>query len=950
MAPRSWSDDSGLSLSPPEYRALGELTARCPISTEEIWDIYFESGSTAYQGLDKEWMQNTVSGSETVAALPVSLFQKCDPSRQASEFHLSAEKGSSAVNTDGHNQVEEALLRQPEGAVSDVTGAFERTGKDLADMIIIGRSSSSSDGRGRPADDHETRDQILEALGNEVEECKDCEGVDCQLACKSDCYSQEGLLKALTHETEDLLRIPLNPDSLDSVSEAGFPVGVEKARNAYDQGLLSTGTFFRDCLPPALSCSKAASSSGSHTITCSSPQGQATSTREPLLLSRRSARGENWDSIPASRPRNISNEEQFRRINQPPLSAIYEESDLQREAVEECPCDVCKHRPNGRGIVWFHLCPCYKALAQENGIKYEPYEGRLIMHHGSDRSSLGLIIEGPMEDRFVPVVEQSGKAETLAAKRVKAPKPPKLDLHSIRSSVNNSRPKFTPRTVSSPKLPPVSTPSLQRPISPTRGSRPSSLHPLSSVCGPKLTGSQGDKEPASVAALGTQQDIHPAFRTGGILPQDWTTPPAPSPSQTSFHDESPQQRPSMNDEKARLSSTSSEASRLLPTRTDSLGALAHLNAIEADKSHIHIHSKHRLQTEHRTPHSTSERPFSSPLISPSAGHERTPSEYLCPSTPSTTSFQRTSTSSYGDALPTNMIHAQQEAAASAEQVTQTEDLSRPSDGANVDVNSQQRQSPFSPLSSYYTAQDGRSASSSRLPTPRTAGTAPTFFNSPRSNNASQSSPYLPSRSYHRCQVSEQSTAESLNSLSLQRNSDLTSGTTLLNGSAFDEVDETSSEDFGRISYGHGDRSRLHDEDRSSGIYTTHPLVTTGAAESRRLNILQSSSKLQNNPNRHDIPRTNPLMTVGATEAHCTTIATANTRVAGRRASVPVGPGVADSIASLPNHFITSSRINNPSTRSTANSSSSNFETPNYRPAAHSSYNKTSAPILSCRMS
>ncbi|KAL8937722.1 MAG: hypothetical protein Q9211_003535, partial [Gyalolechia sp. 1 TL-2023] len=741
---------------------------------------------------------------------------------------------------------------------------------------------------------------------------------DRSLARRDDDQSQEGLLKAITYETEDLLRTPLTALSSDLISEAGFPSGVERARTEYAQGLLSTGTFFRDCLPPALlRCKKNTESHGLEP------------SRKSLSVPQQCKQYQNDGLNAVVRPRNLSKEEQFKRINQAPLSAIYEESDPWPDPQGECPCNVCKNRINGQRIVWFHLCPRYKALALQNGIKYEPYEGRVIMHHGHDRSSLGLIIEGPMEDRFVPAVEPSAEPTTTVPKPAKAPKPGKHDRPSLHSA-GGCEMKITPSTNSSSKLPPVSTPALQRPISPTTVSQPSSLIPLPTILCPKATKSKGDNRPPCTGVIDSQENIHPAFRVGEVLPEEWTTPPTRSQSAASTRDDSPQRPHSIRSEKVRLSVGASEDSGELPARTDSLGAPTHPDIFQpSDKHHVHQHVAHDLPIEQTPASAIADYAFSPPLLSPSAGHERTPSEYLCPSTPSTTSNQRSSASSDGDSSPPNLCQERGAAAA----VTPKAGDDAPSTKDPLEHNDhQQGQQPVTPQPSYYTAPSSALASSCCLPTPATAHATSSSPEGLCRNNPSPKPSYFRSRGYHRSQVSQQSATRSLNSLPFQRNSGFTSSTTLLNGSAFKIADETScseaEEGRHRSSERHSQNGLL-DWRNKRNIFTKDSLVTAGAAQSRRPDILASSRDVHyisndgnGNGNSNSIVRPNILMTVGATETHCTNIVTAapNPRHVSRRASVPVGQGIADSLASP--HSSAPSRINHQSSTPSPSSSSS----------------------------
>lgn len=803
----------------------------------------------------------------------------------------------------------------------------DASGNDISQRQLIGGiDRHDQDHCDRACTSNPHFDQTLKPRMNYGGIVKSSRETDSPIACGIDDQSSEGLLRVLTYETDDLLRLsltPLPPDHL--LSESGFPLGVEKARTEYEQGLLSTGTIFRDCLPPALLHYKTGPPYRAVTDTRGSPTRQD---EKSLLVSPQSQQYQSDGISPVPRPRNFSKEEQFRRINQAPLSAIFEESDPSPEAQGECACNVCKHGTNGQRIVWFHLCPRYKALALQNGIKYQPYEGRVIIHHGRDRSSLGLIIEGPMEDRFVPVVDVPAEKTPLAPKRVKAPKPGRLDPRSLHSA-GSCNIKITPPTATSTKLPPVPTPALQRPISPTTVSRPSSLAPLTPLPCPQVSKITKDRTP-DASVFDSQDNIHPAFRTGDVLPKEWTTAPTKSVSAASDRDDSPRWSHSIRSERIHLSMGASEQSGELPARTDSLGAPTRLDIFQpSDKHHARQHSAHDLLTEHACADSIANYAFSPPLISPSAGHERTPSEYLCPSTPSTTSNQRSSISSYGE--PSAYLEVETAAATTPKQVGLTESTKDPTE--NIDHS--RHQQPMMLQSPYCTAPNSAMASSCCLPAPTTAETS-SSLDRIRSNNPDQNSPYFRTRGYHRSQASQQSTAQSLNSLRFQRSSGFTSGTTLLNGSAFENADESEAEGLQCVISERQPPNRSLDRRSERNIFTRDSFVTAGAAESRLPDILASSGGAHNisddgnySNRSHGTPRANPLMTVGATEAHCTSIVTAasNERHISRRASVPVGQGIADSLASP--HSVAPSRNNNnkhqsstPSFSTTASSSDS----------------------------
>ncbi|KAL8942955.1 MAG: hypothetical protein Q9216_001370 [Gyalolechia sp. 2 TL-2023] len=972
MAHQSSSHESGSSLSQQGDQASDVSTEQRAIDTEEIWDSYFEGDGDVYQGIDEEWIQGSLFQSEESMSLYSSQGQECCALQEEDLFKNPSKTGTSALN----DTYVEDLAAEPKQSNSKRAEAspLPKLANELAEPTrMVRRPASDNEIRQRQylyGDSHDYCDHsyAFSAGFNEnlkpkedTEENAESHGeTDSSLACSDNHHLQEGLLKALQSETEDLLRTPLTPISSNLVSEAGFPPGVERARTEYEQGLLSTGTFFRDCLPPALLRCKRGPPPGANADSHDLPARQAEPSEKSVLSAFPSKQCQNDELNPVVRPRNLSKEEQFRRINQAPLSAIYEESDPSPEIQGECPCDVCKHKINGQRIVWFHLCPRYRALAQPNGVKYEPYEGRVILHHDHDKSSLGLIIEGPMEDRFVPKVEP-------VSKRVKAPKPQKLDPQSLHSAASCNI-KIVPPTTTSSKLPPVSTPALQRPISPTTISRPSSLVPLTSFLCPKATKSKGDLRPPCAAVVDSQENIHPAFRIGAVLPEEWTTPPTRSQSAASTRDDSPQRPHSIRSEKVRLSVGASEASGELPTRTDSLGAPTQPDRFRPSDEHPdHQHPAHDLGAKQTTGSLLADYAFSPPLLSPSAGHERTPSEYLCPSTPSTLSNQRNSTSSYGDSFPQ---HPSRENETAAAITPKAGDLTPSTKDPLQNVDRQQDQRPVTPLSSYHTPPSTAVASSCCLPTSPAAYTAPSSIERLRSNTPSQNSPYSRSRGHRRSRASQHSTTQSLNGLPSQRNSGFTSGTTLLNGSAFELADETScseAEELRRVSSERHPPNGLLDRRNKRNVFARDPLATAAPIGSRQPeDILASSGDFHNltrSGNSSGTIRANPLMTIGATEAHRTDIVTAapNDRHTSRRASVPVGQGIANSLAS-PFSITPSRRINNQSSapsptdasiRSSIGSSigsSCSGVNPNHEPETYLGNNNNRDPNLPLRRS
>ncbi|KAI4155094.1 MAG: hypothetical protein L6R39_001298 [Caloplaca ligustica] len=768
------------------------------------------------------------------------------------------------------------------------------------------------------------RFQTLDFQGSGMNNTNGPENADESITPSSTSSSQERLLGVLKDETDSLLRTHMTPTSSNFVSDTGFPLGVEKAKVEYDQGLLSNGVFFRDCLPPTPLCLKVGAPSVPGADLHDPQAARPRASENPVPAANHPEQGNNGELSSVVRPWNLPREAQLRRINQVPLSAIHEEPDSSAGAQHGCLCNVCKDMPQGKGIVWFHLCPRYLALAQKNGIKYEPYEGRVILHYGNDRSSIGLIIEGPMEDRLIPAAEPVPVAETSSPKKVRAPRPAKLDPRSMHSAAGRINKAAAPNA--SPIKPaPVQTPALRRPISPTGISRPSPLDPLSNVYHPKSAKSNSSPTPAENKGLDespcpvlidSEEDIHPALRVGGVQPQEWSTPPTRSHSEASLFDGSPHPPQSACSGKVRLSLGSSEFSGEHPARKDSLGAPTHPGLVEPSN---HGHSRHQSK-----PHPLFQVDLarhipdcdaSEPLLSPSAGPEQTPSEYLCPSTASSLSYNRSSTSSYGETLPQHVYRARKRTVTAAAERGEVENPFRESEVIVKNANTPQNPSPSS-QQSYHTAQNGHCEPSPALPMPLTARTAPsTALDGLCRNTQIQESPYFPIRRYHRPQASKQSTAQSLNGLRFQRQraSDLVSGTTLLNGTAFDSADETSHSQAGkaedrRPESGQQQRPSYHRP--GSNTYSTDSPVIAGAAEARRANIIASGTSLRGTGARKPLSTANLLQTAGASEAYRTDNVTSasDTQHATRRASVPLGQGIA--ATNISPHSLTSSRVNN----------------------------------------
>ncbi|KAL8914840.1 MAG: hypothetical protein Q9171_000676 [Xanthocarpia ochracea] len=851
---RSYSLDSGLNLFQQAHSTSSHLVSQQPISADGIWDSYFDGDGFVYQGLDLDLIQNRVIESEAHSS---SDHSHCTLPEQQ---HLDHTVGEGPEATGEGSVIKKRQMREiptsdvfleypnfsPDNEFADMTKRsninHDRVlSGDTCCQSLSGFSPSEPLSREFQTSDREEEDNI---------------GFDSHEASKrleppTDNHPQKALLDTLRQETDDLLRTPLTPMPLETGSEHGFPLGVAVAKNAYDQGLLSTEAFHRDCLPSALTVLKSPLLPGRITDTHNLSIGIDEYQGDRLPLPHGRKKPENDSPKPVVKRRNLSYDAQLKRIGQAPLSAIYEEPAGSQHA---CACGLCSDSGNGRSIVWFHLCPRYAAIARENGITYEPCEARVIMHHGPDRSSVGLIIEGPMEDRFVPAIAPPQLPEAPDLDKIKSPKPGKLDLRAMHSATGLAARNLT-RSTRGPKvhqLPPISTPALQRPISPAMlVSHPTSLSPLyygycptqgqnSSIRDTPQT-CQGDLEqPPAIPCADPQENVHPALRNRLVLPQDWARPPSRKQSHASIQDRFLESSQTPNFDVLRRSSTCSDFSGELPTRTDSLGASSHRGPFKKqDKSNIDHHSKtEEPLTNIHTRHSTSST-CSGSLLSPFASHERTPSVFLGPSTPSTASYQRSSVSSYGDPLPSYTFPSEENARAADAKETK---LASPFLSHQHSINHDADEGPFSPQSSYHTAPDSHYAESPPLATPQTVPTSLSSLGRLRSRNPSQNSPFFETHGYLRSQTSQRSLVQTSDSLPNQGGNSITSGTNLLNGHAFDDVDSRSQPDGLHVMAENADYDYLGMIDDAQDGRSDHsaiPLDAVGAAETHCTNFVPS---------------------------------------------------------------------------------------------------------------
>ncbi len=775
--------------------------------------------------------------------------------------------------------------------------------------------------------------QASARLGSNMKSTSTRQGIQQHIVGRSASHAQEGLLISLKDQTDDLLRTPMTPSPSDLVDADGFPPGVGKATKEINQGLFSDGTLFRDCLVPNLVLPKLKSLPGKGSdgpdfgiVLPTSSEHVPTDLQQPS----RPARAKEDGLAPMVKPRDLSQEQQDRRLHQAPLSAIYEECGLSAGVQHGCTCQGCKEMSESKGIIWFHLCERYKAVAQEKGIKYEPYEGRLVLHHSHGRSSLGLITEGPFEDRFVPAVTAAlpeAERPTLSTpKRVRASRPPRLELQSLHSAAGRTA-KTAPQSKDSSKPASVPTPALQRPISPTRVSLPAPLNQLPTVYCPepakgrstatateckeiaKLSVSatlehqehteanrgatvndgavsgEVHTEGPNTGASRTGSDVHPALRLGYVQPTQWTTPPTRSKSRASFRDGSPQPSRSGRIDRTRLSVGSSNISGERPARIDSLGAPTNPGPAEPGIS-SRVHEQPKMDSVFKSQFARHMAAFAAPLplVSPSAAHEHTPSEYLCPSTPSASSH---------DDLATLYTHAGEDPTGAAlKQKINVRDAFQCSELTDSTSGCLQSPSPFSPQS-YRAAPRSQGEVPTLSPAPLEASIASSSaIRRLSSNDPREGAPFSKNRAYHQPRASKHSIAQSLpsiDSLHFQRHSGRVSGTTLLDDTALDSTDETSPENADEAQPPVPDHERrdsyhMYVEDRN--VASIDPFLIAGAAEARRAGILESSTHC------HD---TSSFQTIGATEAHCTDMVTSlmNAQHPNCRNSIPLVQGTAN---------------------------------------------------------
>ncbi|KAL8711369.1 MAG: hypothetical protein Q9220_004266 [cf. Caloplaca sp. 1 TL-2023] len=443
-------------------------------------------------------------------------------------------------------------------------------------------------------------------------------------------------------------------------------------------------------------------------------------------------------------------------------------------------------------------------LPHENGFQYEPYEGRAIMHYGAEKVSLGLIIEDPMEERFLPPDSPRSPTETAIIDRAQMtnPQAAKANFGSLYSATGQSCPAFS-ESVNIPVLPPVSTPGLQRPISPaTSVSRRSTLHLPSSTAGHKGAISNPAKASVQPSKTGagsfpvlapskdSQLDLHPAFRATSVLPQAWSKVPIRSQSIASFKDEVAGHSHSFHSRNTSFPSELSGTYGNRPVRKDSLGAPTLPERVDGSEKDLRSHFTSSIESGRTDAGRTHARSGSwTSYLSPSTGHEHTPSVFLCDSTPSTVSFHRTSTSSYGDASPQHLDRKREEAVVKKQDNESITSFQSEHDH-DISGHSASNEDPLSSCLSYYTAAGSASELSQPLPVSESARVTPTTsFGGPRNNSRVRHSSFFPKKGHHRSPASDFSRCKTLHDLPLGPSIDNSSHASL-NGNAFETADTT----------------------------------------------------------------------------------------------------------------------------------------------------------------
>ena len=407
----------------------------------------------------------------------------------------------------------------------------------------------------------------------------------------------------------------------------------------------------------------------------------------------------------------------------------------------------------------------------------------MLLHHSPDTESIGLIIEGPMEDRFIPATPASSASSTAQLPQPNAIEGSTEGIVAIAPGHTGKR--STSQTSQVSRSSSLKGPSLKH-LSKEAEST------VSQEATPKLR----EDSIARPVSTQSQLSIHPAFRDSVDLPKGWSQAPTRSQSLASMRDKNRSDSQIVGFK--RLSNDSDPGQH--PVRRDSLGAPTLLgNAAPCAKSF----ANHRANTgslQHRSAHQSNISTSSSSVLSPALGHQRLPSTFLAPSTPSTASFARSSFSSYDENLPLTHIFQLREAGiiGTVEQHRAINPfLSSKEKFASTDYGKDEMFSPLFSPQSYHTAPAGQNERSpmyhsapvtpdERLPEPYMAPAV--HFNQPWVDDpqiSGSGSPFVqPERCLH-SQSSKQSIAESHASRTHQRNSAITSNISLLNGNPFD---------------------------------------------------------------------------------------------------------------------------------------------------------------------
>ncbi|KAI4255558.1 MAG: hypothetical protein LQ352_002501 [Teloschistes flavicans] len=842
---------SSVGITPNAHLNMGGVMVSNSIDTRDMWEAYSEGSEDSYQGLDQEWMQRSVSEHGGSIGLN-TLYHQADITGPQNEPCRASDGLKAFISV---KRVGQDTAEGPEGSEDeDKRSVSSHELTDMTKNVIQDSKAESCD------TDIDTKTKSNEnwlpdvSLPNEHSKANtEATEVGGSHTGPQGLKSHQTILDALKQQTEDLLSPSPQPRSRHASSP-----GVEAAKKEYDQGLLSTKTFHRDCLPPALLCSKATPSSSNTGPDTACPTNTAVGTPSLSPTSPDQHKGCKVDgSSLIVKRRHPSEQQQPRRINQQPLSAIYEEP---ASIQPSCGCNLCSEATSGRGIVWFHLCPRYVAMAREKGIKYEPYEGRVILHHGPNGESVGLIIEGPMEDRFLPARNGEPTARAFMEGYLQSPA---SDTQSALSGTSH-RVGLSPQTASSKVLRSIPARTLERSISPgTPVSRPASIN-LLSVQGDSETaiaqrsradgGARSALSPkeASLDDSGLQQlsqpNVHPALRNGGAGRQEWSRPPTKSQSLASFRQHLRGRHQSIASEGARVSLDYANLLGEPPTRIDSLGAPSYSKpAGSPDASSIHSHTALTKPWQFTS---------SSSFIPPCVGHQRVPSTFLAPSTPSTASFMRNSTASYetsnyDDPLPTHIFKLREAGLIlTVEELQRLYPLRSPEDPMGNTLNYAD-EAAFTP-ESCHTASASYEELSPRLHSPPTGRTTQTSTSLFPSKDLPQLPPLPVSNLYLRPGRGKYSYPQNFANLHSQADGEPSSRRSPLSANPLDNAQSTASKG-GEKNVAHEDRYAFNDTPHSSSVYSNDPPLLTANLTTPGDISISNSFQLHARPASEQIP-------------------------------------------------------------------------------------------------